>query len=440
MKKIMLSLMISGAFVGHAQVHKTDAHLETYAKIAYMSYSDALADAGKLNTAIQAFTAKPTEKTMAAAKKAWLVSRESYLPSEIFRLSGGPIDTGDGWVGKAYDAGREIDGGREIDINSWPLDENMNDYTIDADGNRTSGNIVDTIGWFTPGGENPTSVDISHITARALLDLNYNGRDENVTTGYHAIEFLLWGQDQDYGSFIRDKVTHGAMVAGQRPLSDYTTDKFAPRRKALLNVLAAQLVDDLAVIRSAWAPKSSKGTVKGLYRQAFLGQGEHAIATKTALRQITSGMGTFIKSELANERIAVAVLTPSEEDEHSCFSDNTHRDIVRNFQGFKNALYGEYNGKKVGSALIDKVPTAEKAEIDKLVADINRRVARIDHVAKTKMHFDYQIQPSSGEVKNIVAAKNAMRHLGDKMIVVVKAYGIKIGQDDVTDSEENLSY
>lgn len=409
------------------------ATLSTYASIASANYADTLTGAKALQAAISAFVKSPTKLTLQAAKDAWLVSRESYGTTEVFRLSNGPIDAESGWVAQTY-------GGVEPELNSWPLDENMIDYTIDANNKRTSGNIIDTVGMFTPGGEDVTAVDVTTITPEVLSELNTNGGDANVAAGYHAIEFLLWGQDQDYNNMIEDSITNGAMVAGQRPLTDFTTDKLAKRRLDYLNAVAVKMVDDLAVVSSAWEDKVSGN--KGLYRAALLGQltGEQAyknIEPANSLKQIFAAVGVFSKSELANERIAVAVLTPSEEDEHSCFSDNTHRDIALNYQGIKNVLLGEYKGKKVGPAFIDNLSSKEQAAIATLMADIETRIATINTLATTTMHFDYQIRPENEEsVQNIVTLKNKLRRLGDQMVIVSKAYGISLTTNDVTDTEE----
>jgi len=409
------------------------ATLSTYANIASANYSDAVKDAKTLQTAISAFVTEPTEATLQAAKDAWLVSRESYGTTEIFRLSNGPIDAEDGWVAETY-------GGVEGELNSWPLDENMIDYTTNANNERTSGNIIDTEGLFTPGGEDVTAVDVTTLTPEVLGALNTNGGDANVAAGYHAIEFMLWGQDQDYNNMIEDTISNGAMTAGQRPLTDFTADKLAERRLTYLNAVAEKMVDDLSVVASAWEDKVSGD--KGLYRAALLEQltGDQAsknIELSTALKQIFAGVGVFSKSELANERIAVAVLTPSEEDEHSCFSDNTHRDIALNYQGIKNVLLGEYKGEKVGPAFIDNLSTEEQAEIATLMADIETRIATINTLATTTMHFDYQIRPENEEsVQNIVTLKNQLRRLGDQMVTVSKAYGISLTTNDVTDAEE----
>ena len=416
----------------NTQINQNNTILESYSAIALDNYTDALNDAKNLEIAINNFASNPTQKSFQKSKQAWLASRESYGLTEAFRLSNGPIDAEDGWVADTY-------GALEGQLNAWPLDENIIDYTIDANGNKTSGNIIDTIGYFNPGGEDSTKVDVSNISVDAITALNENGGEANVATGYHAIEFLLWGQDQDYSNFLKDGVTNGPLSAGNRTLSDFTTSKNSKRRLAYLKAAASKIVADLDLIKSAW--ENNVDGNNGLYKAALLSKLEGVNASKNikedeALKQIISGLGVFIKSELANERIAVAVLTPSEEDEHSCFSDNTHRDIAANYYGFKNILTSTYNGKKYGPSLLDKVDNENKSKIKELMASIELKIAQIDTIAKTKEHFDYQIRPESSQAKNIVKLKNEMRKLGDAMVNVASANNIRLTNDDVTDSEE----
>jgi len=406
---------------------KSQAFLKAYSDIALDTYTDALNDANNLKLAIKNFTNDTSELNFSLVKQAWLKSRESYGQTEAFRLANGPIDAEDGWVAETY-------GSLEGQLNAWPLDENMIDYTIDASGNKTSGNIIDTVGVFNPGGEGSTSVDVKNITVDAITSLNENGGDANVASGYHAIEFLLWGQDQDYSNFVKDSITNGAMVAGQRPLSDFTSEVNAQRRLAYLNSASEKIVNDLSIVTKAWEKD-------GLYQAAIQGKlkgidSNKNISKEDATKQIIAGLGVFIKSELANERIAVAVLTPSEEDEHSCFSDNTHRDIAQNYQGFKNILTSTYNGKHYGESLLDKLSKDEKHKILGLMNSIEEKIARIDYIAKTKEHFDYQIQPDNPQAKVIVKLKNQMRKLGDEMVTVARANGISLTSEDVTDAEE----
>jgi putative iron-regulated protein len=445
-KKALLSLSIVTAIALSASATSNTEHsdsqkvkivkvnplLDAYANIALANYGDALSDAKSLKTVIDTFAKDPSEENLGNAKKAWLKARESYGQTEAFRLSNGPIDAEDGWIADAY-------GALEGQINAWPLDENMIDYTIDAKGEKTSGNIIDTVGSFNPGGEESTAVDVTNITVDAIASLNENGGDANVASGYHAVEFLLWGQDQDYSNFLKDTITNGALQSGARPLSDFTSDTNAKRRLAYLQVASEKIINDLALVSSAWE-KNVDGT-KGLYQAALRNQlkGENAsknIDSKEALKQIIAGLGVFIKSELANERIAVAVLTPSEEDEHSCFSDNTHRDIATNYLGFKNILTATYNGKKYGKSLLDALDKETKARIEKQMASIESKIESINEVAKTKEHFDYQIREESPQSKVIVKLKNELRKLGDEMVNVAAANKIKLSTDDVTDPEE----
>jgi putative iron-regulated protein len=436
LKTATLSVALAMSLYAAPAKEAKTAMLSNYAAIALANYTDALNDAKELDKAIKAFNAAPSEATLNEAKAAWFKARESYGTTEAFRLSNGPIDAEEGWVSESY-------GALEGQLNAWPLDENMIDYTIDAEGKRTSGNIIDTKGKFNPGGESSKEVDVTTITVDAITALNENGGEANVATGYHAIEFLLWGQDQDYSNFTKDAITNGATTAGQRPLSDYTSDVNADRRKAFLAAASEKIVADLTTVSGAWSRSISSDCSKdatGCYRGAILGElkggdASKNIAPKEALKQIMAGLGVFIKSELANERIAVAVLTPSEEDEHSCFSDNTHRDIVQNYQGFKNILVGQYGTIK-GASMLDKVDPKTKKVIENLMASIEAKIAKVDATAKTTAHFDYQIRSDnamSGEIKKL---KNEMRKLGDMMVLVAKANGIRLSSDDVTDPEE----
>lgn len=407
------------ASTGVTQANK-QVFLTTYADIALLNYTDAHADAKKLVVAVKAFTASPTDATLSAAKTAWIASRESYSPTEIFRLTDGPIDAEEGFAA-SWDA-------PEGQLNAWPLDENMIDYTLPANSTtRTTGNIIDTKGKFTPSGDGATAVDVTTITTSAISALNENGGDANVATGYHAVEFLLWGQDQDYADFTADTVTNGKAVAGQRPVTDYTSAANADRRKAYLVASAELIVEDLAKMVKAWSKDPSS------YRAAFLGKGANAIKTDVALKNVFYGMGQFIKSELANERIAVALLTPSEEDEHSCFSDNTHRDIVLNFDGFKNIMQGKYKGTKIGKSVGEFVSTAQKGKMSPYVKSITADLKAMNDKAAT-CHFDYQIKDGSETKQNIKDAKNNMRKLGDEMVNVAKEFGITMG--DVADPDE----
>ena len=287
--KIFLTVFSSLALsCGLAQSVKQDA-ISTYADIVFASYEDSLTLAQELKTAIDAFLAAPGESTLAAAKDAWLAAREPYGQTEVYRFYGGPIDDANGPEGL---------------LNAWPLDEAYVDY---VEGAPDAGIINNT-------------ADYPEIDKELLESLNEVGAEENVSTGYHALEFLLWGQDLS------------AETSGQRPYTDYTTAPHADRRGAYLAAAAELLVENLQTLVNAWDPE-----VSGNYRESFL-----AADPDASLTNILTGMGVLAKSELAGERIFTAYDNQDQEDEHSCFSDNTHRDIVNNFQGIENVYVGRY--------------------------------------------------------------------------------------------------
>lgn len=426
---IAAALVFAGCSTNNMKMAKMQENnmLQAYTAIASKNYSDTLKDAIALRFQLDVFASNPTEENLAAAKNAWLQARESYGQTEIFRLSNGPIDAEEGWIADYY-------GSLEGQLNAWPLDENMIDYTVDANGKKTSGNIIDTKGDFNPGGEDAEAVNVKKITVKAITALNENGGDANVATGYHAVEFLLWGQDQDYTNFVKNSFNTGDLQAGQRPLSDFTTDSNAKRRLAYLQAASAKIVSDLTTVKSAWTGDSMYA--KALNSQLSGADASKNIDRQTALTQIFAGMGVFVKSELANERIAVAVLTPSEEDEHSCFSDNTHRDIALNYQGFKNILLSTYNGVDFGAAPIDALDEESKNRVLALMTSIETKINSINLIAQNDRHFDRQIRPSDPQAKVIVKLKNELRKLGDEMVNVASANGISLSVEDVTDADE----
>ena len=71
--------------------------------------------------------------------------------------------------------------------------------------------------------------------------------------------------------------------------------------------------------------------------------------------------------------MTVAFEERSQEDEHSCFSDNTVADIVANARGIQMVYHGEYGG--VSGPGIDALISAGDEEMaDKLTAQIRNSV------------------------------------------------------------------
>jgi len=309
MKKIILTLVMGVsifAFCGQAQA-KIDAAdvIQKYAGRVYQDYDRAYKDAVNLQKNIAAFLADPSEANLQAAKVSWLVSRDSYGQTEAFRFYEGPIDFADG----------EGNEGPEGRLNAWPMDEAYIDY---VQGNSKAGLVNN------PG---------LPITKASLTDKNQADDEAEVSTGYHAIEFLLWGQDLSLES------------AGTRPASDYADTPQNLRRRDYLRVVTDLLVDDLRFLVKEWAPAQDN------YAKAF-------VADDQALSKIMSALATLSGFELASERMATALDSGDQEDEHSCFSDNTHNDFIHNNQGIINVFFStglhDYLASK-DSALADKL-------------------------------------------------------------------------------------
>ena len=348
----------------------------TYADMVYASYQDSLDTAVTLQSALEAFVADPNEATHQAAKEAWLTAREPYGQTEVYRFYGGPIDDADGPEGL---------------INAWPLDESYVDY---VDGAPQAG-IINNV------------AEYAEITPDLLESLNEMGAEENISAGYHAIEFLLWGQDLS------------ADGSGGRSFTDYTTADNAVRRGQYLLAAADRLVAHLNELVNEWDPAGS-----GNYRETFLAQNPD-----DAIRQILTGMGVLSKSELAGERIFVAYDNQDQEDEHSCFSDNTHRDIIANAQGIYNVFNGRYtrpDGSVVSGSSLADLLTAVAPEL----ATEMQVLADTAVASTTAIHapFDQAIVLAEHR-PGVLAAVNALQDQGDKIAEVARALGLTINTD-----------
>ncbi len=365
----------SGPQAGDVAPLKQEA-MEDYAAIVHASYEDSLNAAVVLQGTIEQFVAAPSETTLQAAREAWLAAREPYGQTEAYRFYGGPIDDEDGPEGL---------------LNAWPLDESYVDY---VNGAPESG-IINQVEAY------PT------IDRALLVSLNEAGAEENVSTGFHAIEFLLWGQDAGAGS------------AGQRPYTDYVAGGSAPnpeRRAQYLQVSTALLVETLAELTQAWAPETEEN-----YRAAFLAQ-----EPDEALQKMLTGIGVLAKSELAGERIFTAYDNQDQEDEHSCFSDNTHRDIILNAQGIRNVYMGSYertDGSMVGGTGLEAVMEAVAPELNaEMVALLEQSLSEVNEIP---VPFDQAIVVTE-QRPQVLEAVNALQDTGDKIAEVAAALDLSI--------------
>ncbi len=373
-----------------AQGQARAAVVKNYAELVSANYADALASAKDLDKAVKAFTAEPSEATLEAAKDAWLTCRDPYGLSEAFRFYQGPIDNDDG--------DDDIEDGPEGLLNSWPLDESYIDYVVDAEGNVVSGGIVNSVDDF------PT------IDADALSAANGLNGEDNVSTGYHAVEFLLWGQDRS---------TDGP---GARPYTDYVTGddataENADRRAEYLEVVSDLIITNLSSVNDAWADGEAN------YRADFL-----AMPAKEALGKMLLGMGSLSGAELSGERMKVAYDNKEQEDEHSCFSDNTLKDLHNNATSVQNVLLGRY-GDLDGPGIDDLVEAKDPALAKQLRAQIQDAIDDIDAV---KGSFDNAIlgDDDSADRKKILAAIQSLQAFTETLVEAAKLLDIDLKFDE----------
>ncbi|MFK3815483.1 imelysin family protein [Pseudomonas sp. NPDC089407] len=354
------------------------AVVKHYTDMVYAVYSDSLSTAKSLQAAVDAFLAKPSEETLKAAKDAWFAARVPYLQSEAFRFGNTIIDD---WEGQ---------------VNAWPLDEGLIDY-VDKSYEHALGNPAASANIIanTEIQVGEEKVDVKDITPEKLASLNeLAGSEANVATGYHAIEFLLWGQD----------LNGTGPGAGVRPVSDYLEGQGATgghndRRRAYLKAVTDLLVSDLEEMVGNWAPN-----VADNYRAKL-----EAESVNDGLRKMLFGMGSLSLGELAGERMKVSLEANSPEDEQDCFSDNTHYSHFYDAKGIRNVYLGEYTRvdgtKMTGPSLSSLVAKADPAADATLKADLEATEAKIQVMVDRALkgeHYDQLIAADNAAGNQIV--------------------------------------
>lgn len=332
-----IGLFATSALAGPAEV------LQNYGNIAQAGFEDSLSTAKVLDAAIATLVAKPSDETLKAARTAWLAARAPYQQAEVYRFGNAIVDD---WEGR---------------VNAWPVDEGLIDYVDGSYGAESDENdlyvanvIANTS--LTIGGE---TVDTTTITPELISGtLQEAGEVEsNVASGYHAIEFLLWGQD----------LNGNGKGAGNRPATDFDTANCTggncDRRAQYLASASKLLIADLEEMVANWA-------ADGAARKALADGGEAA-----GISTILTGMGSLSYGELAGERMKLGLLLHDPEEEHDCFSDNTHNSHYYDALGIRNVYLGKYtrvDGSVVeGESLADLLKAADAGVAEELAGKLD---------------------------------------------------------------------
>jgi putative iron-regulated protein len=332
--------------------------IDTYIQIAEKSYQDSLTTAITLEIAVDTFLSSPSEKSLNLTKEAWIAARKPYQQTEVYRFGN---DTVDDWEGK---------------VNAWPLDEGLIDYVDVNYGTESDENpfySANIIANATPiiGGK---TIDANNISKSFLTETLHeiDEVESNVATGYHVIEFLLWGQDLNGTN----------PGAGMRPATDYSltncTGGNCDRRREYLKSATSLLIDDLQEMANSWKEA-------GESRLALQAKGD-----KGGLNTMLTGMGSLAFAELAGDRIKLGLMLHDPEEEHDCFSDNTHWSHFYDAKGIKNIYLGEYldtggnffSGASLSELVKQSKPLLDAEMIEKLNTTESAMQVMVDQALK----------------------------------------------------------
>ncbi|MCV0351098.1 MAG: peptidase [Nitratireductor sp.] len=412
-RRLLLGSAIMAVMAAPAIAAEPQEVVETYADIALATYQDSLVTAKELRTAINALVETPSEETMAAAREAWLASRVPYQQTEAFRFGNAIVDE---WEGK---------------VNAWPLDEGLIDYVDASYGTESDANEFYTVNVIandkvSAGG---TDIDVTEITTEVIASLHeVGGIEANVATGYHAIEFLLWGQDlngTDAG-------------AGTRAYTDFDTENCTggncERRAQYLQAAADLLITDLEEMVANW---ETEGEARA----------EVMADPQAGLTAMLTGLGSLSYGELAGERMKLGLLLNDPEEEHDCFSDNTHNSHYYDVVGIRNVYFGAYervDGSTVeGPSLADLVSEKDTALADEVKAKLDttlEAMAVMKARAEGGEAYDQMIGQGNEEGNAVVQAAidglvDQTRSL-ERVIVALDLSGIELEGSDSLDNPE----
>lgn len=330
-----------------------------YALILDAMYKDSIVGVEALKVRIDDFVAEPSAEGLEAAKEAWLAARPPYGEVEVSRFYGGPMDYAQGAM------------------NEWPIDENYIDYTAI----NPEGGVINDPEQFPD------------ISPSLLASLVARGGTENYATGYHAIEYMLWGQrlDQLEGP-------------GNRSYTDFVDGGTAmnqDRRRKYLETITLMLLEALRAVDAEWDLSDEKS-----YGAKFVAGDPHEAVTL-----IYRGFSQQLIAEILYERLAAPFLSKDRKDEQSCFSESTWEDLVANMRGTSRVYVGDYGklkGPGLGDLIVAKDPDVDKrmrARFELIRDAIDDIIPPLDHAILA--------DPSSEEYMRVEDAVDSFEPLLD---------------------------
>lgn len=383
MTRFLTATLLSTTLVSSAFAVEPAEVLAHYADLAAAKYGDSLTTAQALQVAVAALIAAPSDETLTAAREAWKAARVPYQQTEAFRF-GNPVV--DDWEGK---------------VNSWPLDEGLIDYVaagsaVNEENAHAGLNVIATPKFTLSGREVDATIITPDLISGTLHEAE--GIEANVASGYHAIEFLLWGQD----------LNGTAAGAGARPYTDFAvgdacTGGNCDRRAAYLTAATDLLVSDLTYIADAWAKDGAA-------------RAQVTTDPNAGLLAMLTGMGSLSYGELGGERMKLGLMLNDPEEEEDCFSDNTYNSHYYDGVGIRDVYLGRYTRvdgtEMTGPSLSDLVAAKDAAVDSQLKAELDASVGALQAIktaAEGGLAYDQMLEAGNKQGEALImGAVNAL--------------------------------
>ncbi len=189
----------------------------------------------------------PEPSNFDLVRERWRSAHDAYLAAVPFVAA---VEAGPAYAAAATPPSEYID--------AWPMLAGYIDYTAD---HPRSGIVFDTTVSIEPAG---------------LIDQHQLTDASEVSIGFHAMEFLLWGED------------------GGRPLADFETNaegEEVQRRRLYLAALCRLLETQVRQVATAWDSMLDASRVAG------------SVADQHELRKRLSGLRAIIRTELLKRRL-----------------------------------------------------------------------------------------------------------------------------------------
>lgn len=246
------------------------------------TYADFDREAAALASACRRLDAAPSDSLLAAARVRWHAARIPWEQAEAFTF--GPVTFAN----------------LDLALDSWPLN------TVDIDATLAGTDAI-----------TPESV--------AALD--------PTTRGFHAAEYLLWGED------------------GHRHAADMTL-----RERDYLVAVAEIMARDAARVHAVWS--GTNGYAALLQTAGEPGNTAYA-STDDAVYELLMGV-LFITEEVAAEKIQVTLQSGTDRFAESRYSRSSKADIENNLQSVSNMYEGTF-GDQQGPGLSRLVAARDPA-------------------------------------------------------------------------------